>query len=267
MPAIRPALLKVQAAEIAELYQDPTAFKRALRDLLEFYADRTLRPGRVIESAPLLKSYKVPKPVLRQVEQALGGKINHEAEAALVLADALWQERWLESRFLAIDLLARVPPEPPERISQRVEAWGVECKEDIVVKALVTEATQRLRSEARPHFLSCLEGWLGSEEQPYLKLGLRSIPALLADESFENLPLLFRWIGPLVREVELGIKDDMAQVLRTLAQRSPQETAYFLRQALTTASSPHTASLIRRVLAQFPPSLQASLREALRGRW
>ncbi|MBL7164186.1 MAG: DNA alkylation repair protein [Anaerolineales bacterium] len=266
MPAIQPARLAAQTVELTEHFDSPEKFVAALHDMLDFYADRTLRPGQVIESAPLLNSYQVAKPVLRHIERGLAEKVNADPEAALALADKLWRQRWVETRLLAIFILGRIPPHPPERVTERAQAWGLKCREDKIVKALASAGIARLRSESRDAFIELLENWLTSSERRLMLIGLRALLSLLEIDGFENLPQVFRWIAPLIREADREIRDDLIVLVRLLARRSPRETAYFLRQALAATANPQTAKIIRRTLDELPEEMSSTLRLELRER-
>ncbi|MBM3145108.1 MAG: DNA alkylation repair protein [Chloroflexi bacterium] len=266
MPAIHPSRLNAQVEELTGHFDSPKKFVSALHYLLDFYADRTRRPGQVIDSAPLLHGHQVAAPVLRRIERGLINKVGADPEAALVLADALWAERWVETRLLAISILGQVPPHPAERITGRAKAWGAACKEDKIIEALASMGLERLRREARDELIELIENWLASAERPQVLIGLKALPSLVGIEDFGNLPLVFRWIGPLVRKADREIRDDLAIVLRLLAKRSPRETIYFLRQSLAASDSPHTIKLIRRVSNDLPKELSSTLRLELRQR-
>jgi hypothetical protein len=87
---------------------------------------------------------------------------------------------------------------------------------------------------------------------------------LICDPAFENLPVFFRLIQQLCQAAPAALRPDLLDVLAALARRSPQETAYFLRQTLIFPDSPDTPWLIRQSLSQFPPEMQSSLRQAMR---
>ena len=53
MPAIQLTRLRLQTAGLAESFANPQAFVRGLHDLLDYYADRTHRPGQSGAPAPL----------------------------------------------------------------------------------------------------------------------------------------------------------------------------------------------------------------------
>jgi hypothetical protein len=264
MPAIQPALLKTQIAQIITYFDRPADFLRALVDMLEFYADRTLRPGGSGSPPPLIDAYHVPRQVMRQIQRELASKVAGNSSAALELADALWTQPWLEIRLLAIYLVGEVPPEPPERVLERVRSWEASCSEGRLVEALLDKGIARLRQESQPEYLSLLEDWIHASSLSTQQLALRAMRPLVSESEFDNLPLLFRWIAPLARESGAELGPDLIDVLRTLGERSPQETAYFLRQNLGASSSPEMAYLVRQVLPSLPKEMAADLRTTLR---
>jgi hypothetical protein len=264
MPAIQPARLKIQVQEMSQLVDDPAAFLRALHDLLDFYADRTRRFQRGDRAMSLIRNYRVPDQVLRQIEIGLIPVLSPHPDTAIALADSLWEDGWLETRLLAITIVGQIKPQPPERVSEKVRAWGLMSKDPMVTKALAFRGTERLRQGQRDHFLEMVEEWLSSGELSLVRVGLHAVAHLLEDQRFENLALIFRWLSPLTRQVDFKTKQALIPVLKLLAQRSPQETAYFLRKILTSTENVHIPGLIRKLLDQFPEHLQDSLRQHLR---
>lgn len=71
MPAIDLARLKKQTAQLADMFDQPAVFLRELREVLEFYVNRTLRSQSVAPSS-VLPTYRTPVVVLRQIEKELG---------------------------------------------------------------------------------------------------------------------------------------------------------------------------------------------------
>ncbi len=265
MPAINPARLRIQSAELAELFDRPAAFVHALHELLELYADRTRRPGLTGAPPPLLEAYKVPTPVLRRILIELDPLIQQDQQAGFDLCDALWSESYLEFRSLAASLLGKLNPENPEPILERVVRWTGPKTESRLIELLLTAGLSRMREQLPERYLQQLEAWLVSEDVFTRQLGLRALHASLQAQPVHNLPVLFRLLGLLVREAPGQLRPDLLAVLRDLAARSPQETAYFLRQNLMIKSdNPGTAWLIRNSLRSFPPDQQVSLRAALR---
>ncbi|HLO31528.1 MAG TPA: hypothetical protein VK249_20420, partial [Anaerolineales bacterium] len=91
MPAIDLARLKKQTAYLADVFAEPAVFLRELRDVLEFYVNRSLRSQSVAPSS-VLPTYRTPIVVLRQIEKELGPVAEQQPMQALELADALWDE-------------------------------------------------------------------------------------------------------------------------------------------------------------------------------
>ncbi len=123
MPAISPARLKHQAALLAEHFDDPPAFVRSLHHLLESYSNRVYRPGQAGELPPLLQTYRVQPPVLRQLLLAIAPLASKNPDAGLALCDALWEQPYLEFRLLAASLLGQLPCSPAEPVIARMKAW------------------------------------------------------------------------------------------------------------------------------------------------
>lgn len=264
MPAIQPARLKIQAAQLAEQFGQPAAFVRGLHTLLDFYANRIYRPGQSGKPAPLLAAYNVPPPVLRQIAQENTPRARQDLGAALNLCQALWKEPFLEFRQLAAILLGQAPPAPPAPLLERLEEWIHTVPEERLLSTLLENGLIRLRLETPEALLQLIAGWLGAHEALSRQAGLRALLPLLADDSFQNLPAIFRLVGPYLRNTPAVVRPDVLNVLSALARRSPQETAFVLRESLATADNADSAWLTRQILNEFPPSQQESLRLALR---
>jgi hypothetical protein len=88
---------------------------------------------------------------------------------------------------------------------------------------------------------------------------------LLETPGAANLPTLYQQITPLMRSAPASLRPDLLDILHRLAELSPRETAYFLRQNLAIQQdNPGTAWLARNSLEYFPDDIQAGLRAALR---
>jgi len=263
MPAIQPARLRLQAAQLANEFFQPEQYARSLRNLLEFYADYTHRPGQAGEPPPLLKSYNVPAPVLRQVHRELVPLAHSDHGAALLLCDSLWRQPNLESRLLATSLLGSLPTDQPDAILERASDWVQTTTEESLVESILDPGLGRVRREAPQVFLSLIENWIESSSLPIKRAGLQALRHLANDPSYENLPSLFRILAPLVRVCPPNLDLDVIENLSALAHRAPQETAYFLNQNIESPESVDTAWLVRRVMPEFPLEIRRKLRLSL----
>lgn len=264
MPAIQPARLKTQAARLAETYSQPASFTRGLSDLMEEYADYTHRHGQTGKPAPLLPSFSVPIPVLRQVWFELLPFISSDPQAALVLSDALWDHPSLEHRTLAADILGQLPENFKNEVITRVQLWAGAGIEDRLIDALLERSLARLRSQSALAVTALVEHWLSSSDKINKQLGLRLLHSLASDPSFTDLPVLFRLLTPYLRIAPHPLRSEITSILISLIHRSAPEVAYLIHQNLTMENNPDTAWLLRQVISEFPLDLQAMLRESAR---
>jgi len=262
MPAIDIARLKKQTAQLADLFDQPADFLRAHRDILDFYVNHTLRSQSVAPSS-VLPTYRTPTVVIRQIENELGPVAEKQPIQALELADALWDEGWLETRLLAAFLLGRIPPQE-ERLLARLTAWTQAVRDPEVRAALLTTSLTRLRSETPDLFLVLVKEWLHPARQRMWSNGIQALVPLISSPDFDNLPPIFEIISPILKAAPPTLQFDLQELITALYDASPSETTYFLEQILKGTRSPLPSVALRRMLPELPQELQISLREMLR---
>jgi hypothetical protein len=262
MPAIDLARLKKQTAYLADIFGEPAVFLRELREVLEFYVNRSLRSQSVAPSS-VLPTYRTPVVVLRQIEKELGPVAEGQPLRALELADALWDEGWLETKLLAAFLLGRIPPQE-ERLLARLTAWTQAVRDPEVRAALLTTSLTRLRRETPDLFLVLVKEWLHPARQRMWSNGVQALVPLIASPDFDNLPPIFETVEPIIKAAPAALQFDLQELITTLYEASPDETTYFLQQILKETKSPLPAIALRRMTPELPPELQSSLREILR---
>jgi len=265
MPAIHLPRLRRQTVELAEKFSQPEIFVQELKDLLEFYGDRTRRTDKVGALTPILEIYKVPDPVLRRIRLEIEPYVHADPENAFVLADALWEEPVFELRFLAIRLLGDIPSSEHKGLLKRLQNWGEENQEDILLESMATHSLARLRVDDSEMMIQQIEKWLKSKKLNFHKLGLRALLALLTEAEYENLPVVYRLLGLLLPTASKELRPYLRDLVRPLARLSPAETAFFLRESLTTRDDPIVPWLIRHTLESFPSDIQTNLKAALKG--
>jgi hypothetical protein len=262
MPAIDLARLKKQTAQLADVFNEPAMFLRELREILEFYVNRSLRSQSVAPSS-VLPTYRTPVAVLRQIEKEIGPVAEKQPILALELADALWDEGWLETKLIAAFLLGRIPPQE-ERLLARLTAWTQAVRDPEVRAALLTTSLTRLRTETPDLFLVLVREWLHPARQRMWSNGVQALVPLISSSSFDNLPPVFEIVEPIIRASPATLQYDLQELIITLYEASPDETTYFLQQILKGAKSPLPAVALRRMSPQLPEELQSSLREMIR---
>jgi hypothetical protein len=262
MPAIDLARLKKQTAYLADVFGEPAVFLRELREVLEYYINRSLRSQSVAPSS-VLPTFRTPVVVLRQLEKELGPVAEGQPIQALELADALWDEGWLETRLLAAFLLGRIPPQE-ERLLARLTAWTQAVRDPEVRAALLTTSLTRLRKETPDLFLVLVREWLHPARQRMWSNGVQALVPLIASPDFDNLPPIFELVEPIIKAAPGALQFDLLELIVALYEASPDETIYFLQQILKQTKSPLPGIALRRMIPDLPPELQISLREILR---
>src|SRR5215211_4313271 len=262
MPAIDLARLKKQTARLADSFDEPSTFLRELREVLEFYVNRSLRSQSVAPSS-VLPTYRTPVVVLRQIETELSPAAERWPIQALELADALWDEGWLETRLLAAFLLGRIPPQE-ERLLARLTAWTQAVRDPSVRAALLTTSLTRLRKETPALFLILVKEWLHPARQRMWSNGVQALVPLIQSSDFDNLPPIFEIVEPILRAAPATLQFDLQELIIALFEASPNETSYFLQQLLKGTRSPLPSIALRRMSPELPLELQSSLREMLR---
>ena len=261
MPAIDLARLKKQTAQLADLFDQPPIFLREHREILDFYVNHSLRSQGVAPSS-VLPTYRTPAVVLRQIETELGPVAERQPIQALELADALWDEGWLETRLLAAFLLGRIPPQE-ERLLARLTAWTQAVRDPSVRAALLTTSLTRLRRETPALFLVLVKEWLHPARQRMWSNGIQALVPLISSPDFDNLPPIFEIVEPIIRAAPATLQFDLQELIIMLYEASPDETTYFIQQILKSTKSPMLAVALRRMSPEFPAELQSNLREML----
>jgi hypothetical protein len=263
MPAIQPVRLKIQISQLVEKYSSPNDFMAALKDMFDFYSDRTRKSGRGRPMYSLTRSYNVPVQVTRQIERALQPVATTDVENSLQLADILWGDNWLECRQLALSILSWIPAVQAESLIARIKRWGEESRIDRIMSASLAKALLSLGKNSPEIVFELLDYWLKSSETGTRKLGLRIIPSLVRDPTFMYLPRIFNMLTPFVQRVSLVPDVDLVEAIRMLAQKSPKETSYYLRRNLTLSENPGVYALIRQSLDAFTPAVKRELQAFL----
>ena len=262
MPAIDLAHLKKQTAQLADLFDQPSAFLREHREILDHYVNYTLRSQGVAPSS-VLPTYRTPLVVLRQIETELNSIVEKQPIQALELADALWDEGWLETRLLAAFLLGRIPPQE-ERLLARLTAWTQAVRDPSVRAALLTTSLTRLRKETPNLFLILVKEWLHPARKKMWSNGIQALVPLIASPEFDNLPPIFEIVSPILKASPAALQFDIQELLSALHKKSSAETIYFIQQTLKDTKSELPAKSLRRMLPDLSKEMQSNLREILR---
>ena len=263
MPAIDLARLKKQTARLADLFDQPDAFLRALRETLEYYVNYTVRQAGAVAPSSVLGTYRTPPVILKQIENEIGPLGARQPNQALDLADRLWDEGSLEMRLLAASLLGRLPPQE-DRLLARLTAWAQQVRDPSVRAALLTTSLVRLRRETPDRFLELVAEWLNPERQRLWPNGIQALIPLVQDANYHNLPPVFDMLEPILVAAPAVIQNELADLLGALYTASPTETVFFLQQILDDPSATMTATMLRRVTPALPGGLVDAIRTMIK---
>ena len=264
MPAAELTRLRMQINQLILIFNQPVEFSRRLHDLLNLYANHAYRAGQAVHPRSLQASYRVPTLVMRQLELELGKTCQEVPRQALDLLDTLWEDSYVEPRLLAASLLGAIPLEGyAGEVIQKLRQWGRPEENLMIFTTLTERGTVNLRKQAPEMLLNLIDEWLESATPLQQAVGIRMLLPLIHDQTFQNLPAAFRMLSPLMQNPQPALHADLLAALREFIHRSPVETGYFLRQVLSLTEGNTTARLIRRVINEFSPDQQISLRSAL----
>jgi hypothetical protein len=263
MPAIDLARLRKQANRLADFFFLPEEFMKHLREMLDFYVNYTLRTKENVAPGSNLKTYRTPPAVLTQIENELRANAEANPEAALDLADTLWDEGALETCLLAAYLLGRIPPQE-ERLLPRLTLWTGQVRDPDVRAALLSTSLTRMRKESPAQFLSLVREYLHPARIRSWSNGIQALLPMIADAKYENLPPIFDMVEPIIEEAPSTLQNDLTDLIVALYRASTSETIFLLKHILKNTSNDMTAVTLRRISADFPPPLEKELRDLLR---
>ncbi len=263
MPAVSIARLRAEVAGLGDLFVRPAEFSSALHRLLDFYADRVYRRGQAIPPAPMIPTYHTPPLVIQQLQLDLRARCVQDPAAGLALADALWPDTYMEVRRLAVYLLGQVPSAPPQPVLERLQSWARPSEPAEILKLLMAEGSSRLRRELPDTWLAAIQAWVNDPSPAIQFLGIQALVPLVEDRQFTNFPPVFRMISPFLYTPQANLLPGLQDILECLAQRSPVETTFYLRQILGSPTPPPTIRIIRRLLPLFDAINQDALRKML----
>lgn len=267
MPAIDLARLRKQAARLTDFFFVPDEFVKHLHEMLDFYVNYTVRKPQATAPGANLQTYRTPSVIVKQIEQELARLADERenAEAALDLADRLWDEVYLETRLLAAFVLGRIPPQE-ERLLARLTAWSQQIYDSNLRAVLLDTSLARMRKEAPEMFLELIGEWLQPERTRLWPNGIQAVISAVSDPEFANLPPLLKVIEPVIQAAPSKLQLEIEDLVLALYKVSPTETTYFLRQVLKDSEDPMTAITFKRMSPSFPPALREELREFIRGK-
>lgn len=263
MPAVNPTRLRFQIDELMHYFASPPEFHRRLSDLFSLYANRSLRYGDSTDVKPLIPMYNLPAPVFRQMQIDLILRVPAEAHSALALADELWQDRYYEVKQTALFILGIVPIDSPEPIIDRLQEWLSPDLDAILVNSLFAMGTKRIQEKYPKIWEQFIKTYLENSSLEAQSIGMKGLAEGLKNQHISNLPAVFRLLSPIIHHPDRKQLRDLEDLIKILANKSPIETAHFLRQSLSLSNSPDTERLFKQCIDFFPNNISNELKTVL----
>jgi hypothetical protein len=142
---------------------------------------------------------------------------------------------------------------------ERIETWLAATDDDELQAELV-----RIGLEVDEAGLAAIiEGYL-DEGGDAFRTGLSALGAVAWIAPGEALPGLYRLFGKTLENPGADRNGRLLNLARGLTERSPVETAYFLRHQYLISMRPEIARLLRQVLPLLPDQLRTEIRRMLR---
>jgi len=265
MPAIDLARLRKQASRLADFFFLPEEFTKHLRETLDFYVNYTLRTKENVAPGSNLKTYRTPPAVLSQIQSELRLLADSNPQAALDLADFLWEEDALEMSLLAAFLLGQISPQT-ERLLPRLAAWTQQTRDPEVRAALLSSSLTRMRKETPEQFFNLVREYLHPARMRSWSNGIQALLPVIADANDSYLPAILDMVEPVIEEAPAALQLELAELIVALYRASANEAIFLLKNILRNSQNPMTAVTLRRIASSFPPPLEKKLRDLLRPR-
>lgn len=245
------------------VYDSPVAFYQQLQGLFSLYANYALRFGENAPNRPLIPTYNLPHPVMRQLRMDLKPRIEADPQAALEIADQLWVDEYYEIKHTAAWIIGITPIDDPQPILDRMILWLTPDLDQVLKTDLLSNGIRTLQDRFPDDWESLLLSLLSQDKPEMIGLGIQALAESSKSPNFKNLPAIFRLASPFIRDPHSVYSRDLEYLIEALAELSPKETAYFLQQILSVSDSRETLRLIKNCLDAFPETIQRDLKASL----
>lgn len=259
MAAINPIRLNEQIDGLLEFLEEPVALRRKCLDILDFYADRTRRPTPKSAIDDASRTFRVPRPVIRAIGIGLKTRTKDNPELAHLASSALWEAEYRETRLLASAILSS---QSHDAVAEWAIEWVSKCDDRIVVAEIARVGLAGWRKGDENGFLEKCAEWIEGSSRAIRVFGLLALDAAARDTEFKGLPAVFRMLTGKAASAKRDEKRALAQLVRTLTERSPFEATRFLLDELKHHNSGARA-LARTVLDQLPVKQRKLLEQTL----
>jgi hypothetical protein len=260
MPAINPSRLNRQVEAAMAQAADSGRFVRAVREIVEYYADRTKRSTAASEALIMSNVLRVPRPVLAAVCSAIQAHAEFIPAERHKAAAGLWDLAYRETRYVAVCLARGLEA---AAIPGVLERWAAGCDDRQVLSWMAEEGLRDWWDAPGSHPWRTLRTWMAGEDFRVRNLSLLALlKRVEGGLNDADLPRVFRLLKGAVGNVRSDGHATLSDLIALLAKRSTRETARYLMDEIK-RGSPGIKGLVRSSLGAFTPDLRRELEAAL----
>jgi hypothetical protein len=264
MPAIEISRLRSKINLLVQLIDEPDQLLLELTRFYESYSDLTFQSGLFSVRGGDLPAYRTPVLLNRELENAFTSITKNTPQKAIPIIDLLAEKPQLEPRQLACTLLGTLSSEYFEEVTRRISAWAITAADTEDLVWIFKLGTKRIRVESPEIWLNLLKTWLESNDPGNRRIAVLGLTSMINDANLTSLPLIFKYLKPLLLESNPKTLPYLESILEKLIQKSEKETVFFIKQVLRQSDDPLLTRMIRRNLSLFSTEGQESLRAFLR---
>jgi len=258
MPAIDLTKLKQKSSELVILFDQPDAFLKQFKEILELYTNRTLRVNQAIQRSNL-PAYNTPRPVLFQIENAIEKLGDQYPEAAITLTKTLWDASFYEAQLLSAFILGTIPPALTISLLTSLPKKLYETKDQGVKDALLTSSLARLRNENPQTLMLLIKEWLNAPGPKTQTWGLFAFLPLVQQLGYDDLPQVFEILRPAIEGVTPATQTDIQACIKTTYRISPVETIHYLTDIIQDTKDQQVLRIFLRIIRSLPNDAQKKL--------
>lgn len=264
MPSIDLMRFRFQIVELLDEFPDPVRFKKVFHEMLDLYSRRSLKPGLSSLPRSLLPSFNCHPQVMKLIISGITPTIRKFPQQAIAIAEHLWEDNYLESRELATTILGLLPEEYASTIEEHILKWAHPDVDKASLDMLLKNSIRTIESYHPEMVENMVYSFLHFQDPAYHSIGLKVMENLVHNPEFTRIPSLFKLTSPfIIEETDQLTQINTIQVIAALAERTPVETVFFLKQLLALTPGAGIEKTVRRYLPSFPEEYQKTLQTSL----
>lgn len=264
MAAIDLTHLKQQISALSALFQDPVAFITSFHEILGFYHRYSHRPNKDTLPKSFMRQYDLPVQLIAQIEQGLKNKSLQNPDETIGLARELWQDAFFESHDLAAYLIGQVPVSSCSQVREIILDWLSGPIDQSLLSSIFLKATHTLQMDSTETVQQIIAELLESQNQRPQNYGLFALAKTAEITELTDLPQLIKMLRPFIQSTPELLETNVQKVIEVLAERTPYEISYLLKQVLSDTPGTSIERRMRSYIPFFPDNIAISLKDAIK---